>query len=124
VQGGDRGLHAEAPSFADTDWQQIAVLYAMLARLDPSPVVEVNRAVAVAHAWGERKGLALLRPLADDARLARYPPLHAAHAELLRRAGDARAAAAAYRRAIDLTTNAVERGELERRLAALETPAR
>jgi RNA polymerase sigma-70 factor, ECF subfamily len=81
--------------------------------------VELNRAVAVAFARGPEEGLALLAPLLDDAALERYQPLHAAHAELLSRAGDATGAAGAYERAIALSANAVERAELERRLHAL-----
>jgi RNA polymerase sigma-70 factor, ECF subfamily len=102
-----------------TNWAQIAELYGALARLNPSPVVELNRAVAVGLADGAVAGLILLEPLLDDSALQRYQPLHAAHAELLRRAGDEAAAADAYERAIALATNAVERAELERRLGAL-----
>ena len=86
------------------------------AALNPSPVVELNRAVAVGLASGPAAGLELLEPLLGDPALERYQPLHAAHAELLSRAGDAEGAARAYERAIALTANAVEREELERRL--------
>lgn len=79
----------------------------------------MNRAVAVAWASGPQAGLELLAPLLGDARLERYQPLHAAHAELLRRAGDRAGAARAYDVAIALSGNAVERAELERRRAAL-----
>jgi RNA polymerase sigma-70 factor (ECF subfamily) len=82
-------------------------------------VVELNRAVAVGMASGPAEGLALLEPLLADSVLERYQPLHAAHAELLSRAGDADGAARAYERAIALSANAVERAELERRLDAL-----
>jgi RNA polymerase sigma-70 factor (ECF subfamily) len=95
------------------DWGQIAELYGALAALNPSPVIELNRAVAVGLASGPAAGLALLHPLQGV--LADYQPLHAAHAELLRRAGDAAGAARAYARAIALSDNAVERAELERR---------
>jgi RNA polymerase sigma-70 factor, ECF subfamily len=105
---------AEAP-----DWGQIAELYGALAKLNPSPVVELNRAVAVGLAAGPAEGLALLEPLLGDPALERYQPLHAAHAELLSRMGDAAGAAHAYERAIQLSANAVERAELERRLGAL-----
>lgn len=117
LQAAVAALHAEATDPAATDWPQIAALYGELARLAPSPVVEVNRAVAVAFAGGD--GMAVLAPLLGDARLASYQPLHAAHAELLRRAGDVEGAAEAYDRAIALSDNAVERAELERRRAAL-----
>lgn len=115
LQAAIAALHCEAPDAASTDWPQIAALYGELARRAPSPVVEVNRAVAVAFAGGD--GLAVLAPLLGDERLADYQPLHAAHAELLRRAGDGAGADAAYERAIALSDNAVERAELERRAA-------
>jgi RNA polymerase sigma-70 factor (ECF subfamily) len=95
------------------DWAGMAGLYAALARLAPSPVVQVQRAAAVGLADGAEAGLALLAPLLADPTLARYQPLHATHADLLRRS--ARPAAAAYERAIALTGNEVERAELRRR---------
>jgi len=119
LQAAIAALHVQAPRSEDTDWAQIAALYGALARVSPSPVVELNRAVAVGFAEGPDAGLALLAPLLDDKALADYQPLHAARAELLRRSGDTAGAAAAYRQAIELTTNTVERAELERRLAAL-----
>jgi RNA polymerase sigma-70 factor, ECF subfamily len=119
VQAAIAALHADAPDEGGTDWPQIAALYCRLARMTPSPVVEVNRAVAVGMADGPRAGLALLDDLGADHRLAAYQPFHAARAELLRRAGDAARAAEAYAQAIALSGNAVEREELERRRAAL-----
>jgi RNA polymerase sigma-70 factor (ECF subfamily) len=119
LQAAITAVHVQARDGGATDWAQIADLYAALARLDSSPVVELNRAVAVGFADGPQAGLALLGPLLDDPALARYQPLHAAHAELRRRAGDRAGAAAAYERAIALSANAVEREELERRLRAL-----
>jgi RNA polymerase sigma-70 factor (ECF subfamily) len=113
IQAAISALHAEAATFEETDWPQIAGLYGELARHDPSPVVTVNRAVAVGFAEGWEAGLALLDGL--DGRLDRYGPLHAARAELLRRAGDVAAADAAWARAISLTENARERAALERR---------
>jgi RNA polymerase sigma-70 factor (ECF subfamily) len=104
-----------------TDWAQIAELFGALAALNPSPVVELNRSAAVGMADGPAAGLALLEPLLDEPALERYQPLHATHADLLSRAGDTEAAARAYERAIALTANAVERAELERRLAPLRT---
>jgi RNA polymerase sigma-70 factor (ECF subfamily) len=115
AQAAIAALHAGAPSYAETDWAQIAALYAALAAMTPSPVVEVNRAVAVAMADGPRAGLAVLGALAGDPRAERYQPLHAARAELLLRTGDAPGARAAYARAIALSANAAERAELERR---------
>ena len=119
LQAAIAALHVQAPSAQDTDWGQIAELYGALARVAPSPVVELNRAVAVAFASGPYAGLELLEPLLEDQTLDGYQPLHAARAELLRRAGDVIGAARAYRRGIELSANAVERAELERRLAAL-----
>jgi RNA polymerase sigma-70 factor, ECF subfamily len=119
LQAAITALQIQAPDPDATDWAQIAELYGALARLNPSPVVELNRAVAVGLAGGPAAGLALLEPLLGDPALARYQPLHAAQAELLSRAGDATAAARAYERAIALSANAVERAELERRLGAL-----
>jgi RNA polymerase sigma-70 factor (ECF subfamily) len=111
-------LHAQAPSVEGTDWVQIALLYRALARLTPSPVVEVNRAVAVGMADGPRAGLAVLAPVLASGTLAGYAPLHAAHADLLDRAGDPEAAAAAWARAIAATENTTLRAELQRRVSA------
>jgi RNA polymerase sigma-70 factor, ECF subfamily len=119
LQAAITALQIQAPDAEATDWAQIAELYGALATLNPSPVVELNRAVAVGLASGPAAGLELLEPLLGDPALERYQPLHAAHAELLSRAGDAEGAARAYQRAIALTANAVERAELERRLGAL-----
>jgi RNA polymerase sigma-70 factor, ECF subfamily len=115
LQAAISAVHAEAPAFAQTDWAQIAALYERLLALEPSPVVAVNRAVAVAFAEGPDAGLALLDEVAADRRLARYQPLHAARADLLRRAGRRAEADAAYAQAIALSDNAAERRELERR---------
>jgi RNA polymerase sigma-70 factor, ECF subfamily len=119
LQAAITALQIQSPDAAATDWAQIAELFGALARLKPSPVVELNRAVAVGLASGPVAGLELLDPLLGEPALERYQPLHAAHAELLSRAGDAVGAARAYERAIALTANAVERAELERRLGAL-----
>ena len=110
--------HARAPRPDDTDWPRIATLYGRLVALQPSPVVELNRAAAVAMADGPESGLRLLEPLADD--LDRYQPFHSARAELLRRAGRSTEASDAYRRALELTANDAERRFLERRLVALQ----
>jgi RNA polymerase sigma-70 factor, ECF subfamily len=119
LQAAITALQIQAPDAESTDWAEIAELYGALARLNPSPVVELNRAVAVGLADGPAAGLTLLEPLLGDPALERYQPLHAAHAELLSRAGDAASAVGAYERAIALTANAVELAELERRLGAL-----
>jgi RNA polymerase sigma-70 factor (ECF subfamily) len=119
LQAAITALHIQASDPAATDWAQIADLYGALGRLTPSPVVAVNHAAAVGFASGPGAGLDLLRPLLADPALSRYQPLHAAHADLLRRAGDRSGAARAYGLAIALSENAVERAELERRLAGL-----
>jgi RNA polymerase sigma-70 factor (ECF subfamily) len=116
LQAAITALQMEA---GDTDWAQIAELYGALAALTPSPVVALNRAVAVGLADGPAAGLELLEPLLVEPAVEHYQPLHAAHAELLSRAGDRDGAARAYERSIALTANAVERDELQRRLGAL-----
>jgi RNA polymerase sigma-70 factor (ECF subfamily) len=115
LQAAITALQVQAPSAAETDWEEIAALYARLREIERSPVVDLNHAVAVGFAEGPRAGLALLEPLLRDGRIAAYQPLHAAHADLLRRAGDLDAASQAYARAIERSANAVERAELERR---------
>jgi len=115
LQAAIDALHVEAPDPAETDWDQVVALYGRLAALDPSPVVALNHAAAVGFAAGPEAGLALLEPLLADPRLEHYPPLHATHADLLRRRGDAEGAAAAYERAAALSANEVERDELLRR---------
>jgi RNA polymerase sigma-70 factor, ECF subfamily len=110
-------LHSLAPSYEDTDWEQIAALYGLLARSDPSPVVALNRAVAVSLADGPEVALPLLDMLGD--RLDGYAPFHAALADVRRRSGDAAGAREAYERALELTTNTGEREFLARRLAQL-----
>jgi RNA polymerase sigma-70 factor (ECF subfamily) len=115
VEAAIAAIHAAAPSFEATDWAQIAALYGTLARLTPSPVVEVNRAVAVGMADGPRAGLAILEPVLASAALTGYAPLHAAHADLLERAGETEEAAAAWARAERATGNAALRRELQRR---------
>jgi len=117
VQAAIAACHATAPSAADTDWHEIALLYSELARMTGSPVVERNRAVAVAMADGPEAGLALVDELADV--LAAYPYLHATRADLLRRLERRDEAVAAYQRARELTTADGERRYLDRRLLAL-----
>ena len=114
LQAAIAALHARAPRPEDTDWPQIASLYARLAVADPSPVVELNRAVAVAMADGPVAGLSVLEPLAPD--LDHYHLFHAARADLLRRLERTDEARVAYERALDLVTNPAERRFLERRL--------
>jgi len=112
IQAAIAGLHAQAASAAATDWAQIAALYGILATVDPSPVVELNRAVAVAMADGLERGLALLETI----QLPGYHLLPAARADLLRRLGRRAEAAESYRAALALVTNDAERRFLERRL--------
>ena len=109
--------HARAARAEETDWRAIANAYAMLAALDDSPIVALNRAVAVAMADGPEAGLAL----ADEqaAALDAFHLLHATRADLLRRLGRREEAAAAYSRAVALAANPVERAFLERRLGEL-----
>jgi len=116
VQAAIAALHAEAPCAEDTDWRQIAVLYALLLRLHPSPVIALNRAVAVAMTGALERGLRLLDDIAARGELAGYHLLPAARADLLRRLGRNEEAAAAYRDALALVTPAPERRYLERRL--------
>ena len=113
LQAAIAALHAEAARQEETDWTQIAVLYGELGRHQPSPVVELNRAVAVAMAAGPEGGLELVDRIAG---LEEYHLLHATRADLLRRSGRHDEAAAAYRRALELATNPMERSFLERRL--------
>jgi RNA polymerase sigma-70 factor (ECF subfamily) len=114
VQAAIAALHARAPRPEDTDWPQIATLYRGLKTMWPSPVIELNRAVAVAMADGPDAGLALMEPLADE--LERYHLFHAARADLLRRSGRSDEAKLAYQRALDLVTNPVERKYLVQRV--------
>jgi RNA polymerase sigma-70 factor (ECF subfamily) len=114
VQAAIAALHARAPRPEDTDWPQIATLYRGLKAMWPSPVIELNRAVAVAMADGPDAGLALMDPLANE--LDRYHLFHAARADLLRRSGRTVEAEAAYRKALALVTNPVERRYLMQRV--------
>jgi len=119
VQAAVAALHAQARSASATDWRQIAALYGVLMSIHPSPVVELNRAVAIAMADGLEHGLALL----DTIHLPGYHLLPAARADLLRRLGRHTEAADAYRQALALVTNEAERRFLERRLAEVTRPA-
>jgi len=116
LQAAIAACHARAASAADTDWPEIAGLYALLARQLPSPVVRLNRAVAVAMAGDIEAGLAIVDELSGDSRLQRYYLLEATRADLLRRRGDQPAAATAYARALPLAPSEVERRYLRRRL--------
>ena len=119
IQAAIAALHAEAPRAADTDWPQIAALYKELGRHMPSPVVELNRAVAVVMADGPRAGLRILDALAADDYLQRYHFYHVARADFWRRDGNLEQAASAYNRALELTKNAAERMFITRRLTEI-----
>jgi RNA polymerase sigma-70 factor (ECF subfamily) len=120
VQAAIAALHCRAARAEDTDWPQIVRLYDLLERLQPSPIVSLNRAVAVAMVDGPRSGLALIDALAATGDLDYYHLLHAARADLLRRLGSTGEAAKSYRRALALVTNDSERRFLERRLREVQ----
>ncbi|MGI5220660.1 RNA polymerase sigma factor [Nocardia sp. CA-290969] len=119
VQAAIAACHATAPDAAATDWPQIAILYGELARLAPSPVVDLNRAVAIAMADGIPAGLARVDELAESGKLAGYYLLPATRADLLRRAGRRAEAAAAYEQALILAPTEAERRYLTDRLGSL-----
>ena len=112
-------LRCRAARPEDTDWPRILLLYGLLERVEPSPVVSLNRAVAVAMVEGPARAVELLDALAAGGALDSYHLLHSARAEFLRRLGDSEGAAAAYRRALELVGNDSERRFLERRLREL-----
>src|SRR6267142_1516051 len=116
LQAAIAAVHAQASTAAATDWRQIAALYGMLARVHPTPVVELNRAVAVAMSGGLERGLALVDGLDQRGELAGYHLLPVARAELLRRLGRHAEAADSYRRALALVSNEAERRHLGKRL--------
>jgi RNA polymerase sigma-70 factor (ECF subfamily) len=114
------GVHADAASANATDWNEIIALYDLLLRIEPTPIVELNRAVAVAMRDGFEAGLALVDDLLARGELADYHLAHATRADLCRRLGRGAEAAAAYRRALELTKLEPERRFLERRIAELD----
>jgi RNA polymerase sigma-70 factor (ECF subfamily) len=120
LQAALAAVHAEAPTAADTDWGQIVGLYDVLMQADPSPVVELNRAVGVAMRDGPEAGLALVDAILARGDLADYHLAHAARADLCRRLGRAAEARESYERALGLTRQEPERRFLERRLAELD----
>jgi len=123
LQAAIAALHCQARRPEDTDWAQIVRLYDLLERVQPTPIVALNRAAAVAMAEGPRPALALIDALAGRGDLERYHLLHAARADLLRRLGSSAEAAKSYARALALVTNDAERRFLERRLRELDPPA-
>ncbi len=114
--------HSCAPAAAATDWRQIAALYGQLIRYEPSPVIEANRAVAVAMTEGPAAGLAILDAAGEHPQLARWPQFHIARAELLRRAGRGAEAAEAFRAALRLDLPPAERAFIETRIARPGSP--
>ena len=121
-QAGIAAMHCQAARFEDTDWAEILRLYDGLSRLDPSPIVALNRAVAVAMVAGPQAGLALIDSLSDGD-LHGYHLLHAAKADLLRRMGSNALAAKSYEQALAMVTNDSERRYLRRRLREVTTPS-
>jgi RNA polymerase sigma-70 factor (ECF subfamily) len=123
VQAAIAAVHAQAATAAQTDWPQIVALYDVLLRMNPSPVIELNRAAAVAMAQGCAAGLQLLDGLEERGELRGYYLLPSARADLLRRQGDWNAAAVAYRAALALVAQEAERKFLVRRLTEVEDKA-
>jgi len=121
LQAAISAVHAGARSAAATDWPQIVALYGVLMRLEPSPVVELNRAVAVAMRDGPETGLELIDAILARGELSDYRLAHAARADLCRRLGKTAEARASYERALALTRQEPERRFIERRLAELRT---
>jgi RNA polymerase sigma-70 factor (ECF subfamily) len=119
LQAAISAVHAEAPDAAATDWAQIVALYDVMLGMEPSPVVELNRAVALAMRDGPAAGLSLVESLLQKRQLEQYHLAHAARADLCRRLGRKAEAAASYRKALALARQAPERRFLERRLASL-----
>jgi RNA polymerase sigma-70 factor (ECF subfamily) len=119
LQAAIAGAHAVAPSFERTDWARVVQLYDLLLAVEPSPVVELNRAAALSFAAGPGEALEVVDRLAGDPRLRAYPYLHSVRADLLRRLGRPREAAREYEAALGLTANAAEREFLRGRLTRL-----
>jgi RNA polymerase sigma-70 factor (ECF subfamily) len=122
LQAAIAALHCQAARPEDTDWPQILRLYDLLERVQPSPIVSLNRAVAVAMVDGPQPALALIDALAATGDLDGYHLLHAARGDLLRRIGSKAAAAKSFARALQLATNSSERRFLERRLREVQSP--
>jgi RNA polymerase sigma-70 factor (ECF subfamily) len=119
LQAAIAAVHAHAKTAAETDWKEIVALYGVLAEVHPTPVVELNRAVAIAMAGDVARGLSLVDAIEARGALAGYHLLPTARAELLRRLGRRGEAAEAYRRALELVKNEAERRHLEKRLAEM-----
>jgi len=122
VQAAISAQHCQAARAEDTNWRQIVLLYDLLERIQPSPIVSLNRAVALAMADGPRPALEIVDKLAAGSDLENYHLLHATRADLLRRIGSAEESAKSYTRALQLVTNESERRFLERRLREVQSP--
>jgi RNA polymerase sigma-70 factor (ECF subfamily) len=120
IQAAIAALHCQAGRAEDTDWPQIVQLYGLLERIQPSPIVSLNRAVAIAMVEGPQRGLELVDALSSGGELDKYHLLHATRADMLRRVGSPNEAAKAYAQALSLATNDSERRFLERRLREMQ----
>ena len=120
LQAAIAAVHAEADSAATTDWRQIVMLYNRLAQIQPSPVVELNRAVAIAMCEGPEAGLTLIESLLARGEMANYHLAHSARADLCRRLGRTAEARSSYQKALTLTQQEPERRFLEERLRHLK----
>lgn len=120
VQAAIAAVHCQAARYKETDWPQIVRLYDVLERLQPSPIVSLNRAVAVAMVKGPQSGLRIMDALASNGSLENYHIFHSARAELLRRSGSREDAAKSYSRALELVTNDSERRYLQKRLREVQ----
>jgi len=123
IQGAIAAVHAEAPTAAETDWRQIAVLYNQLLRYECTPVIELNRAVAVSFAISPDEGLKLLEGIERAGALERYAPFHVARADMYRRLGRSDEAQESYRRALPFAQNDQVHRFIERRLHGVGYPA-
>jgi len=120
LQAAIAGVHAQAESAAATDWRQIVGLYDQLARIQPSPVVQLNRAVAIAMRDGPEAGLAQINAVLEQGELANYYLAHSARAEMYRRLGRTAEAKSCYERALELTQQEPERQFLQERIRQLK----
>jgi len=121
LQAAIAAVHAEAVHAEDTDWRQIAGLYDVLLRVQPSPVVELNRAAAIAMSEGAERGLSLIDALLERGELENYQLVYSARADLLRRLGRFGEAMAAYGSALALTSQGAQRRFLERRISEVRS---
>jgi RNA polymerase sigma-70 factor (ECF subfamily) len=120
LQAAIAAVHCQAPTAEETDWSEIVGLYNVLQRVQPSPIVSLNRAVAIAMSEGPKAGLALLEPLMADGELENYHLLYAVRADFFRRLDSPTQAAENYKRALALATHDSERRFLERRLREVQ----